>query len=144
MNRTVLLGRLRGGLYVCLFVVASSVWIASAQQAPGGNFTGGDVETLMPEGRLSYYIFSPGARTRWHSHEGGQVILVEEGIGRTQVRGGVVRDIRPGDTVWAPRGVAHWHGSSPGQSAQLYQVSRGLTAWMEAVTDAEYNATPGE
>jgi quercetin dioxygenase-like cupin family protein len=97
----------------------------------------------MPEGRLSYYIFSPGSRTRWHSHEGGQVILVEEGIGRTQVRGGAARDIRPGDTVWAPRGVAHWHGSSPGQSAQLYQISRGMTTWMEAVTDADYNSAPG-
>jgi len=143
MNRTARIGRWRGGLYVCLFILASAVWIVDAQQAPGGNFTGGNVQTLMPEGRLSYYIFEPGARTKWHSHEGGQMILVEEGVGRTQSRGGPVRDLRVGDTVWAPRGVAHWHGSSPGQSAQLYQVSRGVTSWMEDVSDADYNARAG-
>jgi quercetin dioxygenase-like cupin family protein len=129
-------------------MLACFVWIGSAQQQPsgsppGGNFTGGPVETLTPEGRLSYYVFSPGARTKWHSHEGGQLILVEEGVGRTQQRGGPVRDLRTGDTAWAPRGVAHWHGSAPGQNAKLYQVSRGATTWMEDVADADYNAGPG-
>lgn len=144
MNRTARIGRMRGGLYGCLFLLACAVWVVDAQQAPGGNFTGGDVETLTPEGRLSYYIFQPGARTRWHSHGGGQMILVEEGVGRTQTRGSAPVDLQVGDTVWAPQGVAHWHGSSPGQSAKLFQVSRGVTSWMEAVTDADYNAAPAQ
>ena len=147
MTRT-RLGRWRGGLYACLFLVATLVVMTGAQQPAvppgGGNFTGGAVETLTAEGRLSYYIFSPGARTRWHTHEGGQLILVEQGVGRTQLRGGPVRDLRPGDTAWSPRGVAHWHGASPGQTARLYQVSRGMTTWLEAVADADYNARPGQ
>ena len=59
----------RATVYLCILVVAGVAWTAGAQQpaAPAGtssNFTGGPVETLKAEGRLSYYIFTPGARTR--------------------------------------------------------------------------------
>ena len=136
--------RMRIAIHAFVFLAAGLVWGAHAQQAPAtptGNFTGGNVTTLTGEGRISYYIFESGARTRWHSHEGGQLLLAEEGTGRTQVRGGAVRDLRAGDSAWSPPGVAHWHGASPGHSAKMYQVSRGATSWMEAVSDRDYSGS---
>jgi quercetin dioxygenase-like cupin family protein len=131
-------------VHACAFLVAGLAWVVHAQQTPAnpnpsGNFTGGKVTTLTGEGRISYYVFESGSRTRWHSHEGGQLLLAEEGLGRTQLRGGPVRDLRPGDSAWSPPGVAHWHGASPGRSAKLYQVSRGATTWMEEVGERDYS-----
>ena len=148
MNASLQFGRARAVVYVCIFVMAALVWTVNAQQQPppagqSGNFTGGTVTTLKAEGRLSYYIFAQGTRTKWHSHEGGQLLLAEEGRGRTQMRGEPVRELREGEAVWSPPGVTHWHGGSPDASATLYQISRGTTIWMEEVTDEDYRGTPG-
>jgi len=136
-------GRLRASIHVFVLLMAVLVWAAYAQETPtstSSNFTGGKVTTLKGEGRISYYIFESGARTRWHSHEGGQLLLAEEGTGRTQVRGGEVKDLRQGESTFSPPGVTHWHGASPGRTAKMYQISRGMTIWMEAVADGDYLA----
>ena len=56
-----------------------------------------------------------GARATWHSHPRGQILVVISGLGRIQVEGGEVVDLRPGDSIWAPAGERHWHGAMPGQ-----------------------------
>ena len=56
--------------------------------------------------------FSPGARTAWHSHPLGQTLIVTAGAGLVQSRGGPVQEIAPGDVVWIPPGVKHWHGAT--------------------------------
>ena len=140
----------RATVYMGILLAAGLAWTAGAQQqaaAPAGNqssnFTGGEVTTLKAEGRLSYYVFAPGARTKWHTHQGGQLILAEEGRARTQARGAAVRELRPGESVWSPPGATHWHGAAPDSSAKLYQISRGETTWLEEVSDVDYrrNAT---
>src|SRR3954470_8806461 len=55
--------------------------------------------------------FEPGARTAWHTHPLGQTLIVTAGVGRVQVAGGPIEKIRPGDTVWFPPNVKHWHGA---------------------------------
>lgn len=82
--------------------------------------------------------FTPGARTFWHSHERGQIILVIAGRGLIQVRGGSVHVLRAGDTVWAPPGESHWHGAAEDSYMVHTAISLGTTNWAEAVTDAEY------
>ena len=57
--------------------------------------------------------FEPGARTAWHTHPLGQTLYVIFGVGRVQTKGGPVREIRAGDTVWIPPNEKHWHGASP-------------------------------
>jgi quercetin dioxygenase-like cupin family protein len=142
------LGRRRAGVYAGILAVASVMWTASAQQpAPpatqqSSNFTGGTVTTLKAEGRLSYYVFAPGARTKWHTHAGGQLLLAEEGRGRTQARGQAAQDLGPGESTWSPPGATHWHGAAPGQSAKMYQISRGETTWLEEVSAEHYGAKP--
>jgi len=51
--------------------------------------------------------FEPGARTAWHTHPLGQMLHVVSGFGRVQSKGGPVKEIRPGDTVWIAPGEVH-------------------------------------
>lgn len=86
--------------------------------------------------------FEPGARTAWHSHPLGQTLIVMAGVGRVQHWGGRVQEIRPGDTVWIPPGVKHWHGASPTVGMSHIAFSEALDGktveWMEHVTDEQY------
>src|ERR1035437_4844027 len=57
--------------------------------------------------------FSPGARTAWHSHHGGQTLYVTEGKGQVQSRGEHIVQIASGDVIYTPDGEEHWHGAAP-------------------------------
>lgn len=144
MTKKFRFGRLLGLLYVVLFLVASSLWLMHAQQQKQeSNFTG-TIERLQDNSKagIAHIHFDPGARTKWHIHEGGQIILIEDGVGRTQVKGGPVLELHAGETTYAKPGVAHWHGAAPNQAATQFNVQRGTTTWLDAVTDQEYNAKP--
>ncbi len=91
--------------------------------------------------------FTPGARTACHTHPHGQTIVVTDGLGRAQHRGGQVEEIRPGDRAFFEPSEDHWHGAAPDRFmthlAMLDVDEHGTSAtWGEHVTDAEYNATP--
>ena len=86
--------------------------------------------------------FEPGARTAWHTHPLGQVLIVTAGCGLAQRWGGPVEEIRPGDVVWFPPGEKHWHGATA-TSAMTHIASQerldGKTVdWMEQVSDEQY------
>ena len=104
----------------------------------------GTIKRIEDESKpgIAHIHFDPGARTKWHIHEGGQIILVEEGVGRTQVKGGPVIELRAGETTYAGPGVAHWHGAAPDQGATQFNVQRGATTWLDAVTEKDYTTPP--
>ncbi len=83
--------------------------------------------------------FEPGARTAWHRHPLGQTLIVTAGVGQVQQRGGAVQSIRPGDHVWIPPGVVHWHGASEGVGMSHIAISEALDGktveWFELVED---------
>lgn len=86
--------------------------------------------------------FTPGARTNnWHIHSTGQSLIVTEGFGYTQEWGREIVALYPGDVVWCPPGVKHWHGASSNTSMSHIAVSEvsdeGVT-WLETVTDRQY------
>jgi quercetin dioxygenase-like cupin family protein len=84
--------------------------------------------------------FEPGARTFWHSHDNGQLLLVEDGRMKTQKKGGPVKELGKGESDYTGANVVHWHGAVPGQT--LIQINVGFggtTKWLEQVTDAQYN-----
>src|SRR5215213_9184221 len=91
--------------------------------------------------------FEPGARTAWHTHPLGQTLHVVSGVGRVQLWGGPVREIRAGDTVWIAPGEKHWHGAGPDTNMVHIALQEALdgshVAWLEHVTDEQYNAKPG-
>jgi quercetin dioxygenase-like cupin family protein len=87
--------------------------------------------------------FAPGARTFWHSHPDGQVLIVTEGHGRTQLTAGELTPIGAGDAVWVPAGAQHWHGADPDSSMTHVSITgEGGTVWDgDAVTDAQYDGS---
>jgi quercetin dioxygenase-like cupin family protein len=119
-----------------------------AQDGPAASFTGAvrvtplfDATDTMHASAASV-SFEAGARSAWHTHPRGQVLIVTAGVGRVQQWGGAIEEIRAGDVVWTPPGVKHWHGAAP-DSAMTHiaiQEQEGGKAveWMEKVTDEEY------
>ncbi len=86
--------------------------------------------------------FAPGARSAWHSHPAGQVLVVTSGVGWVQERGGERRRIEAGDVVWTPPNVEHWHGATPENAmshiAIQEAVDGSVVEWLEPVSDEEY------
>jgi quercetin dioxygenase-like cupin family protein len=92
----------------------------------------------------AYVTFEPGARSAWHTHPAGQRLIVTSGVGLTQQQGRPVQIIRPGDVVYCPPGIRHWHGAAP-DSAMTHLAVTGIVdgksaKWMEKVTDEQYSA----
>ena len=86
--------------------------------------------------------FEPGARTAWHTHPLGQVLIVTAGYGRAQREGGPIEEIRPGDVVvFAPR-EKHWHGAAPTTAMTHIAIQESLDGkaveWLEKVSDEQY------
>ncbi|QDU56611.1 (R)-mandelonitrile lyase [Aeoliella mucimassa] len=90
----------------------------------------------------STVTFEPGARTAWHTHPLGQTLVVTAGLGWVQCEGEEIQEIRPGDVVWFPPGIKHWHGASPTTAMTHIAIQEALNGsaveWMEHVTDEQY------
>ena len=88
--------------------------------------------------------FEPGARTAWHTHPLGQILIVTAGVGRVQRWGGPIEEIRQGDVVRIPAGLKHWHGASPNTAMThlgiVEQFDGKTVDWLEKVSDAQYAA----
>ncbi|NVB37702.1 cupin domain-containing protein [Pseudenhygromyxa sp. WMMC2535] len=120
----------------------------STSKGGADEFTGEvRVQMLMaPNGvrdfSAAYVTFEPGARTAWHSHPAGQTLVVTEGAGWVQLEGSERVEIHPGDVVWTPPGVRHWHGgtreSAMTHMAVQQQVEGGVVEWFEHVDDETY------
>lgn len=91
----------------------------------------------------AYVTFEPGARSAWHTHPAGQFLVVTSGVGLTQEWGKPVQTIRPGDVVWCPPGVKHWHGATSATAMTHLAITGTVNGqnvnWMEKVSDAQYN-----
>ena len=83
--------------------------------------------------------FAPGARTHWHSHDGGQVLVVTSGSGRVRDRDGNGSAISAGDVVFIEPGVEHWHGAAPDSYLVHLAISIQGHDWLEPVSDADYH-----
>lgn len=122
----------------------------SSSEGPAAFFTGRvRVDPLSLAGAdinasSAYVTFEPEARSAWHTHPKGQYLVVTPGVGLTQEWEKPVQIIRPGDVVWCPPGVKHWHGAAP-TTAMTHLAITGTADgknvnWMEKVSDAQYNA----
>lgn len=87
--------------------------------------------------------FEPGARTAWHVHPLGQILIVTTGVGLVQSWRGQIQEIRPGDIVWIPPGGKHWHGATATTGMTHIAITETLDGksvdWMEKVTDEQYH-----
>ena len=89
-------------------------------------------------------VFEPGCRNNWHTHAGGQILIVTDGTGYYQEKGKPIKLLHKGDVVKIPPGVVHWHGASPDSEfthlAINTNIQKGIIEWLEKVTDKEYNS----
>lgn len=113
----------------------------------------GHVRIDMPfkgagDARISGAIvtFEPGARSAWHTHPLGQVLIVTAGKGWTQCEGEPIVEIHAGDIIICPPGHRHWHGATPTTAMTHIAVQEALDGkavdWMEQVSDEQYLAGP--
>jgi len=90
-------------------------------------------------------MFEPGARTAWHTHPLGQMLIVTSGLGWAQRWGGSIEEIHPGDVVWFAPGEKHWHGATPTTAMTHIAIQEAMNAkpvdWMEKVSDEQYRGS---
>ncbi len=120
----------------------------ASQRGPARSFTGAVRIDMLSAGKepsrtsAAYVTFEPCARTAWHTHPLGQLLVVTAGVGRVQEWGGPLHEIRAGDVVWTPPGVKHWHGAAPRTAMTHLAITEAMNGrtvdWLEKVTDAEY------
>lgn len=92
-----------------------------------------------------YVTFEPGARSMWHTHPLGQMLVVTTGTGWVQQEGVDKQVIKPGDVIWTPPGVKHWHGATSTTGVTHMAIQEALDGknveWLEPVTEAQYGAS---
>ena len=97
---------------------------------------------------LHYVVFEPGVINAWHSHAGGQVLIVTDGIGYHQIEGQPVEVLHPGDVAMCPPGVRHWHGAAPhsrfAHLAANTNPDKPGVEWFEMLSKEEYDKLPKE
>lgn len=86
--------------------------------------------------------FEPGARTNWHMHPKGQILMVTEGIGWYQEKGKPAQSIKKGEVINVPENIEHWHGASAGNRMAHIAITNYLgeenAKWLLPVTNEEY------
>ena len=93
---------------------------------------------------LGSVTFEPGARTHWHTHPRGQVLVITEGEGFYQEEGKPAQVLKKGDVVNIPENIVHWHGASANSqfvhiAITNYKADKNVV-WLKPVTDEEYKA----
>jgi len=88
---------------------------------------------------INTVIFTPGARTYWHSHPGGQLLIVTAGRGIVASRAGA-HIIGIGDVIWTEPDEEHWHGACGDTLMTHTAFSHGTTQWGAEVAEADYSA----
>ena len=108
------------------------VWVAPLIEADSLNQTA-----------VGNVTFDPGARSKWHTHPAGQILLVTDGVGYYQEKGQPKKILRKGDVIKCPPNIPHWHGASADTAFVQIAITgreKGPTVWLEAVTDEEYRS----
>jgi len=129
--------------------VSGEFIFAKGEKINNDNFTGTAwlnnlvLADSINQNAVGSLTFEPGARTKWHSHPAGQIILALDGVGYYQEKGSTKIILKKGDVVKCPADTPHWHGASI--DTEFVQVAltgseKGETVWLEAVTDEEYNS----
>lgn len=120
----------------------------TGERITNNNFTGAAYlqQLVTPDSlnpiQIGNVTFETGARSNWHLHPGGQILLAIDGVGWYQEKGSAKKILRKGDAVKCPPNVPHWHGAS--RDTAFVQVAitatqAGAPVWLQPVTDEEYN-----
>jgi len=127
---------------------SKNVIFEKGDRAPAEYFTGTAwLKILVPNNpthntQIGNVVFEPGARNNWHTHGGGQILIVTDGVGYYQEKGKPIQIIRKGDVITIAPDVVHWHGASADSEMTHLAVNtntqNGVVVWLDRVTDEEY------
>ncbi|MFZ2527352.1 MAG: cupin domain-containing protein [Rhodococcus sp. (in: high G+C Gram-positive bacteria)] len=120
-------------------------------KTPAANFTGDVYLNMLFDGDGTSELtcglvrFTPGARTNWHTHANGQLLVCTDGVGLVGSRGGDTVALRAGESVWIPADEEHFHGGTAQTMMCHYAIVDGsgpedATTWLEPVADSDYTA----
>jgi len=129
-------------------IIEEGMIFPKGEKITNNNFTGAAwLQQLITPDSLNFVqvgnvTFEPGARTKWHVHPGGQILLITGGTGYYQEKGSPKKIIHKGEVIKCPPNVPHWHGAS--KDEELVQIAitntqNGAPVWLQAVTDSAYN-----
>ena len=113
-------------------------------KGPAETFTGNvRVDSMLPNNHESHLslatvTFEPGAKTAWHTHDWGQMLVITYGVSEVQEEGKEVIQVKEGDVVWFPAGVKHWHGATKDHAMSHISIvaetnAKKTVTWMEHV-----------
>jgi quercetin dioxygenase-like cupin family protein len=147
---TASLGGCRGDKSKHVSTDLSEAIFPKGEPGPTTNFTGNAYNyPLLPTDSIyntliGNVIFEPGARSNWHIHPSGQILIVIDGEGYHQLEGGPRQTMRKGEVIKCPPNVKHWHGATENHSlTQMYilpKTENGIVTWLEQVTDEQYKS----
>lgn len=119
-------------------IFTNTTWVKMLHTDEGGAF----------DTQVYNVTFEPSARTYWHSHPGGQILLVTDCLGYYQEKGKAAQLLKPGEVVAIAPDVIHWHGAAPDSQfvhlGMSTQVHLGPAKWHGPVTDEAYRAATAE
>jgi quercetin dioxygenase-like cupin family protein len=120
------------------------------QLGPATNFTGNAYNFGLVANDSTYntlvgnVYFEKSARSNWHVHPSGQILIVLDGVGYHQLDGQPKQTMRKGDVIKCPPNVRHWHGATENSSlTQMYilpKTENGIVKWLEPVTNEQYQS----
>ena len=128
--------------------VSAEAIFPKGELGPATNFTGNAYNTRLLADDSTYntlvgnVYFEQGARSNWHIHPSGQILIVLNGEGYHQLESQPRETMRKGDVIKCPPNVRHWHGATENYSlTQMYilpKTENGIVTWLEPVTDEQY------
>ena len=127
-----------------VLILANQTTAASeTQRIADEHFTGGGPTVITSDDITTVRVqVDAGARSDWHSHTWGQLLLVEQGRGRLGLRDKRVWEVRPGEPVFTGPNIEHWHGAAPNQSMIMIATHGNGAVWAEPVGDELYRSEP--
>lgn len=118
---------------------------------PATNFTGNAYNFGLVANDSTYntlvgnVYFEKGARSNWHLHPSGQILVVLDGEGYHQLEGQPRQTMKKGDVIKCPPNTKHWHGATENNSlTQMYilpKTENGIVTWLEPVSDEQYQSS---
>lgn len=94
--------------------------------------------------QMGAVTFEPGARTNWHYHPSGQILIITEGTAYYQENGKPKQILSKGQVVKCPPNVHHWHGATQHgymtHIALTPDLEKGGVVWLQKVSDEEYES----
>jgi quercetin dioxygenase-like cupin family protein len=120
------------------------------EAGPATNFTGNAYNYGLVADDSIYntlvgnVYFEESARSNWHLHPSGQILIVLDGEGYHQLEGQSRQTMKKGDVIKVPPNTRHWHGATENNSlTQMYilpKTENGIVTWLEPVTDEQYKS----